>query len=73
MIGCWSLRILRLRRHTIRAAKFYLDRRRFPAYCCLLLPRGIRKSFGKNEKAGRGGGDRIYQGAESKGTLRNVL
>jgi len=22
---------------------------------------------------GRGGGDRIYQGAESKGTLRNVL
>jgi hypothetical protein len=24
-------------------------------------------------KTGRGGGDRIYQGAKSKGTLRNVL
>ncbi len=44
-----------------------------PSYCCLLLPRGIRKSFGVNEKAGRGGGDRIHQGAESKGTLRIAL
>ena len=26
-----------------------------------------------NRTFGRGGGDRIYQGAESKGTLRNVL
>jgi hypothetical protein len=46
-------------RLAIRAAKFYFDCPRFPAHCCLLLPRGIPKSFGKNGKAGRGGGDRI--------------
>jgi hypothetical protein len=30
-------------------------------------------SFFSEGKTGRGGEDRIYQGAESKGTLRNVL
>src|SRR6266704_2963485 len=43
------------------------------AYCRLLPPREIAKSFGANGMVGRGGGDRIYEGAESKGTLRNVL
>src|SRR4029077_5407601 len=28
------------------------------SYCCLLLPRGFSKSFVKNKKTGRGGGDR---------------
>jgi hypothetical protein len=31
------------------------------SYCCLLLPRGISKSFVKSEKTGRGGGDRKQQ------------
>ena len=31
------------------------------------------KGNGLNGTFGRGGGDRIYQGAESKGTLRNLL
>ena len=31
------------------------------------------KGNGLNRTFGRGGGDRIYQAAESKGTLRNVL
>ena len=30
------------------------------AYCCLLLPRGFRKSCEVSEKAGRGGGDRTH-------------
>ncbi len=30
------------------------------SYCCLLLPRGFSKSFVKNEKTGRGGGDRTH-------------
>ncbi len=34
------------------------------SYCCPLLPRGFRKSFVKNEKTGRGGGDRTTCGVE---------
>src|SRR5260370_31149440 len=37
---------------------FVLTADTFRSYCCLLLPRGFRKSCGVNEKAGRGGGDR---------------
>jgi len=29
-------------------------------YCCLLLPRGFRKSSGVNKKTGRGGGGRTH-------------
>jgi hypothetical protein len=35
------------------------------SYCCLLLPRGFSKSFVKNEKTGRGGGDRTKSGVET--------
>ena len=40
------------------------------SYCCLLLPRESHKSCRVNEKAGRGGGDRIYQGTDSIAGLR---
>jgi hypothetical protein len=40
------------------------------AFC--YLAKSLSYSTGKR-LVGRGGGDRIYQGAESKGTLRTVL
>jgi hypothetical protein len=42
------------------------------SYCCLLLPRGFSKSFVKNEKTGRGGGDRKQFRMEFQGLRRNV-
>jgi hypothetical protein len=47
------------------------------SYGCLLLPRGFSKSFVKNKKTGRGGGDRterpniINQITASSGNLKN--
>ena len=43
------------------------------SYFGLLLPRGIRKSFGVKQKAGRGGGDRnharlVFQGLTQRGS-----
>ncbi len=43
------------------------------SYCCLLSPREIAKLFGTHEMVGRGGGDRIQQTVEFKGTLRFAL
>jgi hypothetical protein len=42
---------------------FVLTAGTFRSYCCLLLPRGFRKSCGVNEKAGRA------VGIELKATL----
>jgi hypothetical protein len=43
------------------------------AHRVLLGAPGFFQLHEDQEVVGRGGGDRIYQGAESKGTLRNVL
>jgi len=46
----------------IRAVILRIRRPTLPTpYCCLLLPRGFRKSLEENEKAGRGGGDRTHE------------
>ncbi len=61
------------RLNTVQHASLGSGRIRSIVVKCVLLSKTLRNTVKTTCFFGRGGGDRIYQAAESKGTLRNVL